>query len=179
MSREPENERQSCKELDDHEPPGQELLPDEPVLVPVERVAAVEQVVELVVRVAEAVEAELPQAHVLERRLRVLPRDQPVRRGEAHHQQQAAEEAAQAPVEQPSLNKNVTHFELTKKFSLNNKELLTGRAVERLLGVVPRVHVGVAVVHPQAGGHARPTRITLSCMSKVFQLQCEANLSLI
>ncbi len=59
-----------------------------------------EEVVELVVRVAEAVEAELPESHVLEGRQCVLPRDQPVGRGEAQHQQQAAAKGAKAPVEQ-------------------------------------------------------------------------------
>ena len=77
----------------------QELFPDEPVLVPIEGVAAGEEEVELVVGVAELVEAELPEAHVLEGRLGVLPADQPIGRCEAHQEQQAGHEGANGTVE--------------------------------------------------------------------------------
>ena len=96
------DQRKSGEELHHHEPAGKELLPDETVLGAVERVAAVEELVELVVRVAELVEAELPEAHVAEGRHGVLPGDQPVRGGEGHHQEEAARERAQAPVKQGS-----------------------------------------------------------------------------
>ena len=95
-----EYESDGDKELDDHEPAREELLADEAVLVAVEGVAAGEELVELVVGVAELVEAELPQPHVLEGRLRVLPRDEPVGRGEGHQQQQARHERGYRAVEQ-------------------------------------------------------------------------------
>ena len=95
-----EYEGDGDEELDDHEPPRKQLLADEAVLVAVEGVAAGEELVELVVGMAELVEAKLPQPHVLERRLRVLPRDEPVGRGEGHEQQEAGHEGGDGPVEQ-------------------------------------------------------------------------------
>ena len=62
--------------------------------------AAGEQVVELVVRVAELIETEFPDAHVLEGALGVLPGDEPVGAGEGHHQEEAAEEGGDAGPEQ-------------------------------------------------------------------------------
>ena len=78
----------------------QQFFPDESVFIAVERVATREELVELVVRVSELVEAELPQSHVLEGTLGVLPRDQPVGTGEAHQEQESGDERANRPVEQ-------------------------------------------------------------------------------
>ena len=55
---------------------------------------SVEEFVELVIRMTELVEAELPQAHVLEGGLSVLPGLKPVRTGVAHQEQDAGHETA-------------------------------------------------------------------------------------
>ena len=56
-----------------------------------------EELVELVVRMSEFVEAELPQAHVLEWGFGVLPRLEPVRTGIAHQEQDSGHETADGP----------------------------------------------------------------------------------
>ena len=86
--------------LDQHEPPREEPLPDDPELVPPDGVAAVEQLVELELGKAEPVEAKLPEAHVLERGLGVLPGLEPVGGGEGHQVQEPAGEAGDAGVEE-------------------------------------------------------------------------------
>ncbi len=47
----------------------------------------------------ELVEAELPESHVLEGAVGVLPRLQPVGAGVAHDQQHESHEAADGPIE--------------------------------------------------------------------------------
>jgi len=86
--------------LDYDEPPGRHPLPDEPELVPVGGMAAVPELVKLEVRKPVVVEAELPQAHVLEWRLCVSPRLQPVRTREAHHEEHVPNEGGDAGVHQ-------------------------------------------------------------------------------
>ena len=56
----------------------QQLFSDQSVLISVEGMTAMEQFVKLVIWMSELVEAELPQAHVLEGAVSVLPRLQPV-----------------------------------------------------------------------------------------------------
>ena len=69
---------------------GQNPFPDDVVLLTEDVVAAVKEFVELVVGIAESREAKLPQAHVLERAVGVLPRHQPV--GTDHQKKARARE---------------------------------------------------------------------------------------
>ena len=66
----------------------------------VEGVTAVKEMVELIVRMVELVEAKLPQSHVLEWALGVFPGHQPIRTGEGDHQEHSGREGAEGTVEQ-------------------------------------------------------------------------------
>jgi len=67
------DESHSDEKLDNHQPPRQEFLSDQPVLFTVQGMTAVEQMVELVVWVAEFVETKFPQTHVGEGAVCVRP----------------------------------------------------------------------------------------------------------
>ena len=70
---EADDEGDAGKELAEDQPPGHQPLPDQPILVAPGHGAAREHPVELELGVAEVVEAELPEAHVGEGGLGVLP----------------------------------------------------------------------------------------------------------
>ena len=86
--------------LHQHEPPRKKPLSDDPKLVPPDGVATVEELVELKLGIAKTVEAELPEAHVFEWRLSVLPRLEPVGGGKGHQIEYEGGKAGHAGVEE-------------------------------------------------------------------------------
>jgi len=72
----------------------QKFFSDQPVFVAIECMTPMEEFVELVIRMSELVEAELPQAHVLEGGFGVLPRLEPVGACVAHQEKNSGHETA-------------------------------------------------------------------------------------
>ena len=77
----------------------QKLLSNQSVLVAVECVTAVKEMIELVIGVSEFEEAKLPESHILEGALSVLPRDQPIGTRETHEEENPRHERTYRAVE--------------------------------------------------------------------------------
>ena len=97
---EADDEGDAGKELDEDEPPGHQPFPDQPILVTPGHGAACEHPVELELGVAEVVEAELPEAHVGEGGLGVLPGGEPVGGSKGDEPEDAANKAGDAGIEE-------------------------------------------------------------------------------
>lgn len=83
---ETQQERHGYERLHCHQPRGQQPLSNDVVLLAEDVVASVKVVVELVVGVAEVIEAVLPQPHIFEFGKCFFERFQPVRAAECYHE---------------------------------------------------------------------------------------------